>query len=120
MPRADPLRGKYTQKNYFRREFETAKARLATLGGDVLPGEHDYEAFTYSAPGIRLIFYPHRTSAGNYHIRVRAAGKPETKKLRDAIFALAENTCTFQFPAYRSLHDEAVRHNLRRNVNANR
>lgn len=120
MPTVDPLRGKYTHKNHFQREFETAKVRLAPLGGDVLPGEHDYEAFTYSAPGIRLIFYPHRTSAGNYHIRVRAVGKPEPEKLRAAVYALAENSCTFQFPAHRQLHDEAVRHNLRRGINADR
>jgi hypothetical protein len=105
----DPLAGKYTRKNHFGAEFEKAKTRLAPLGGVVRPGVHDYEAFIYEGPGVRLIFYPHRTSANNYHIRVRTGGKCEPKALRAAIFALAENSCTFQFPADRRLHDEAVR-----------
>jgi hypothetical protein len=110
------MRGKYTQKNMFRREFEAARDRLASLGGSVEPGVNDYEAFTYSAPGVRLIFYPHKTSAGNHHIRVRAGGKCEPKKLRAAIFALAENSCTFQFPADPSLHREAVSAALQRQI----
>jgi hypothetical protein len=111
---ADPMRGKYTQKSAFKREFETARARLAPLGGTVDHGEHDYEAFTYTAPGVRLIFYPHKTSAGNQHIRVRAGGKCEAGKVRAAIFALAENSCTFQFPADVKMHNDAVYAALRR------
>lgn len=113
---ADPMRGKYTHKGAFAADFAKAKERLAPLGGKVEPGVHDYEAFTYTAPGVRLIFYPHRTSAGNQHIRVRVGGKCEPDKLRAAIFALAENSCTFQFPADIGLHGEAVRHALDRRI----
>jgi hypothetical protein len=111
---ADPLRGKYCHKGYHRDEFETAKKRLAPLGGKVEPGVHDYEAFTYERPGLRLIFYPHKTSAQNYHIRVRSVGKTDPKVLRKAIFALAENTCTFQYPMDTKLHQEAVNAALKR------
>lgn len=114
----DPMRGKYTQKSAFKREYETAKERLAPLGGIVEPGSNDYEAFIYTSPGLRLIFYPHKTSAGNRHIRVRTSGSYDSKKLRAAIFALAENTCTFQFPADTKLHAEAVRAALSRQYNA--
>ena len=110
---ADPLAGKYTQKRHFLHEFNVARERLAHLGGQVVPGTHDYEAFIYEGNGVRLLFYPHRTTAGNYHIRVRATGKPDRKMLRAAIFALAENSCTFSFPSERALHDEAVRHALK-------
>ena len=112
---ADPLKGKYTQKGHFRQEFQVACERLAHLGGTVTPGVHDYEAFVYEGEGVRLVFYPHATSAGNRHIRIRATGKPKEKALRAAIFALAENSCTFQYPADRQLHYEAVRHALRLN-----
>jgi hypothetical protein len=104
----DPLRGKYTQRRYFGEEFQKAKERLAPLGGVVSPGVHDYEAFAYDSPVLRLVFYPHKTSAGNYHIRVRAVGRFERDDLRDALIALAENSCTFQFPADVHLHNEAV------------
>lgn len=113
-PMADPLRGLYTQKRYFRAEYLKAQRRLAHLGGEVKPGEHDYEAFIYEAPGIRLIFYPHKVkSTGNYHIRIRPGGKCDPKKVAEAIFALAENTCTFQFPSDVKLHRAAVTHALK-------
>jgi RNA 3'-terminal phosphate cyclase len=104
---SDPNKGKYTRK-LFKREFEKAQERLLPLGGRVEAGIHDYEAFTYSATGIKLIFYPHKTTAGNQHIRVRTAGKCDPEKVRQAITALAENSCTFQFPGDRALHSEAV------------
>lgn len=105
---ADPMKGRYTSKNAFRDEFEKAKARLAPLGGVVSAGVHDYEAFIYEGEGLRLVFYPHKTTAGNQHIRVRTTGKFDQQKLRQAIYALAENTCTFQFPADPQLHQQAV------------
>lgn len=104
---SDPLKGKYTQPRYFKREFETAKERLAPLGGEVTPGEHDYQAFIYQAPGLRLVFYPHKTTAGNRHIRVRPEGKHDKALLKAAIFALAENSCTFGFPSQKQLSNEA-------------
>lgn len=109
----DPLKGRYTERRYFGDEFQKASNRLAHLGGVVSPGVHDYEAFTYESARLRLIFYPHKTSAGNHHIRVRTSGKFDKKALREAIFALAENSCTFQFPADIRLHEEAVFASLR-------
>jgi len=117
---SDPMRGKYVRKKAFGAEFQKAQARLAPLGGKVEPGVFDYEAFTYTAPGLKLIFYPHRTTAGNYHIRIRHVGKPDPKALRAAIFALAENTCTFTYPADYALHGEAVRAALDRQYAAMR
>jgi hypothetical protein len=105
---SDPLRGQYTQRRYFRDEFLVAQERLRPLGGKVTPGVHDYEAFVYEAEGVRLIFYPHKTSAGNYHIRVRTGGKCNPAKVKAAIYALAENSCTFQYPADNLMHQAAV------------
>lgn len=111
----DPMAGKYTLRE-FKEEFEKAKARLAPLGGTVSSGVHDYEAFVYDTLDLRLVFYPHKTTARNYHIRVRTSGKFSREALRKAIFALAENTCTFQFPADTQLHGEAVRAAIRREL----
>lgn len=114
----DPMAGRYcvpSKRGYedtFRLEFWTAKERLAPLGGNVTPGVHDYEAFIYEREGLRLVFYPHKTSAGNRHIRVRTTGKFDPAVLREALFMLAENSCCFQFPADHMLHGEAVRHSL--------
>jgi hypothetical protein len=107
----DPLKGLYTQKRYFKAEFEDAGRRLAHLGGKLEPGVHDYQAFTFTMPGLRLVFYPHKTSASNYHIRVRAEGKADQELLAQAIQALKKDnfTCTFGFPADRKLEDESRR-----------
>jgi len=111
---ADSMRGKY-HKKMFRREFEAAQQRLRPLGGQVEPGRFDYEAFTYIVPGLTLIFYPHRVSTtGNRHIRVRSAPGADPKLLEKAIFALAENSCTFQYPMDRDLHNRAVSASVQR------
>jgi hypothetical protein len=105
----DPRKGLYTQKRYFKAEFEDAGRRLAHLGGKLEPGVHDYQAFTFTMPGLRLVFYPHKTSASNYHIRVRTEGKADQELLEKAIQALRKDnhTCTFGFPANRKLEDES-------------
>jgi len=55
----------------YREEFELARTTLSQRAGALEWSRADYEAFTYVEPGVRLVFYPHRTSAGNYHIRIR-------------------------------------------------
>jgi len=110
----DILRGMYTKKGYFLREFEAAKERLKPLGGEVIPGDKDYEAFIYIAEGIRLTFYPHKTSkTGNRHIRFRSSNNSDPKKVKDAVFALAENSCNFQYPTNPTMHRDAVNHALK-------
>lgn len=101
----DPLKGLYTQKRHFKAEYEDAVRRLAHMGGKLEAGVHDYQAFTFTMPGLRLVFYPHKTSASNYHIRVRTEGTADQGLLVQAIKALRDNnySCTFQFPAHRDL-----------------
>lgn len=119
MSNLDPMAGRYTVTE-FKAEFEIAKARLAPLGGTFIVGTHNFEAFVYKGDGVKLLFYPHKTSAGNRHLRVRTAGAFKRDALRAAIFALAENSCTFQFPADIQLHAEAVRAALQRERAAQR
>lgn len=112
---SDPFKGMYLQKRmqlhkrYFKAEYEDAGRRLAHLGGKLEPGVHDYQAFTFTMPGLRLVFYPHKTSASNYHLRVRTEGKADQKLLAQAIQALRKDnyTCTFGFPADRELERES-------------
>lgn len=108
----DPNRGQYHK--LFADEYRKACERLEPLGGRVVWGEHDYEAFTWECDGLRLIFYPHKVrTTGNVHVRVRSVGS-NAQLLRRAIFALAENSCTFQYPMDRVLHDAAVRASIER------
>lgn len=85
-----------------------AASRLAEIGGALDWSPHAHEVLRWSHPELTLIFYPHRTSAGNYHVRVRAGACKSRKLLRRCIVALAENSCQFQFPTERVFHDEGV------------
>jgi hypothetical protein len=87
------------KKLYFP-EFERAQNFLLPLYGGIISWSNaDYEAFQYTNDGIRLIFYPHKTSAGNYHIRVRDGGsknKVRAQAIIDVIQLDLSTDCTFQ------------------------
>lgn len=93
---------------------QTAQQRLAGLGGKLMDSPHAYEIARWMHPDLTLIFYQHKTSAGNYHARVRAGYCANRETLRKAIFALAENSCQFQFPSEQQWHNEAVSAAIRR------
>ena len=93
----------------------TAQERLAGLGGFLEWSQHAHEVLRWEHDKLILIFYPHRTSAGNYHIRVRSGKCADRALLRQCILALAENSCQFQFPTERAFHDEGVTLSLKEN-----
>lgn len=88
----DKLAGKY--KSIYKSEFNLAKKILKDFEGKLEWSNSEYEAFTFKSDNLSLIFYPHRTSAGNYHIRVRGKGK----NLESVLKLLHEKSgynCTF-------------------------
>jgi len=101
-------------RKMWERVKQVAQQRLAGLGGKLMDSPHAYEIARWMNPDLTLIFYQHRTSANNYHCRVRAGFCANRETLRKAIFALAENSCTFQFPTEREWHNEAVTAAIRR------
>ena len=70
---SDKLAGKYN--SLYGEEFRMAKEILKDFDGELAWSKNDYEAFIFKSDDMYLIFYPHRTSARNYHIRVRGTGK---------------------------------------------
>lgn len=85
-------------KRLYKHEFEFARAHLAADGGTVEWSPHDFEAFTYKAPGVSLVFYPHKTTANNRHIRVRDNGskdKTRAAELMTSLWAAHGYECTF-------------------------
>lgn len=62
--------------------------------------EDDYVAFRYrEGSAVRIVFYPHKTSAGHYHLRLRDEGskdKARFKELADRLYIGSGYTCTFQ------------------------
>jgi len=79
-------------------ELTVAKDVLSHYGGEIKVLGYDYEAFRYVSPSVTLIFYPHKTSAGNYHLRVRSQHSKD-KKLAEALMRKLDKAagynCTF-------------------------
>lgn len=92
-----------------------AQTRLAGLGGKFVASGVQYEIMRWAHADLVLIFYPHKTSAGNYHVRVRAGKCNDRQLLRKCVMALAENTCHFQFPTEREFHSEGVTQAVKEN-----
>ncbi len=92
---SDPMAGKYHKM--FSEEFTKANERLKSFHGELCWSKNDYEAFTFKAPGLSLIFYPHRTKSNHQHIRVRDASSKDKNLFVKAVRALnqEEPTCTF-------------------------
>lgn len=97
---ADPNQRRY--RKLFAAEFKLAGDYLLPRWGGRLDWvAADYEAFHYTLPDARLVFYPHRTSASNHHIRVRDGGS-KNKERAAAIMSLLQvdkvggpGLCTF-------------------------
>ena len=65
-----------TSKKYhpWQQEVEWAMAICAPHGCKVERSSAQYEIATVKGSGVSLVIYPHKTSAGNYHARVRDNG----------------------------------------------
>ena len=93
----DKLAGKY--KSIYGMEFKLAKKILKDLNGKFDWSNNDYEAFTFKSDNLSLIFYPHRTSAGNYHIRVRGNGK-KIKEVLKLLYNKSGYNLTFYYKLF--------------------
>ncbi|MEH6566218.1 MAG: hypothetical protein V7756_12890 [Halopseudomonas sp.] len=93
---SDPNAGKY--QKLCRDDFKLAAEILAGRNGALDWSEHDYQAFTYRETGVCLVFYLHKTSAGNYHVRVRNQGSKDQKLAKVLMTELDKGSgfnCTF-------------------------
>lgn len=85
------------EQRAWKKEFDLA---AAILGKQPEWSPHAYEIFRYEEPGVRLIFYPHRTTARHYHIRVRDGGSKDTKRAIELMLKLDKDSgfnCTFSY-----------------------
>lgn len=95
----DPNRGKY--KKLYSDDFKRAEDYLLPLYNGALTWSNaDYQAFQYQTEGVKIIFYPHKTSSGNYHIRVRDGGSKDKIRAQAIMDVMqfdnvSNHTCTF-------------------------
>ena len=66
------------------------EARAIVQQGDVtvVPSDHDYEIATIKGEGLSLVIYPHKTTAGHRHARVRNNNSKNTVRAREVITSL--------------------------------
>lgn len=92
----DPNKKRY--RKMYREEFDIAAATLKGREGALEWSDHDYIAFTWKEPTVCIVFYPHRTSAGNHYIRVRdqnSKDKALAVRLMDALDDAVPTFLTF-------------------------
>lgn len=86
------------KRREWQEEFDIAERVLADAGGELVWASDDYVAFRFIGEGVRIVFYPHRTSARNYHLRVRTEAC-KNKSLADELMLQldigAGHDCTF-------------------------
>lgn len=78
------------------------------------PGPPTYQLAKITGPGFCLIAYPHKTSAGHHHIRLRDERSKDKRAADIAILEFdkaAGNNCTFQ-----SKHMRTVEHRVRKGL----
>lgn len=90
-------------------EFEWATAVCAPLGCTVERSTAMFEIAKVKGDGVSLVIYPHRTTAGHYHARVRNNGSKNPEQAQRVMTALdngeglpeqvaqrVRGSCTFQ------------------------
>lgn len=69
-------------------EFGWAVAICKPLGCTVEKSKAMFELATVKGDGVSLVIYPHRTTAGNYHLRVRDNSSKDRAKAAAVMRAL--------------------------------
>jgi hypothetical protein len=65
-----------------------AKALLKDPPGQFVDAEDAYVAFRYIEPTVRLVFYFHRTTASNQHMRVRIEHCKDMARARNLLLQI--------------------------------
>lgn len=82
----------------WQQDFDLAQSLLAGYPGKLEIATDPYVAFRYIEEGLRIVFYPHRTTAGHYHIRTRVEPcnrRPEARRIQAMLDKGAGPNCTF-------------------------
>jgi hypothetical protein len=84
----------------YEKEYELSNKILSSFGEiKVSLNEYQLWKFKDNFGLVNIVFYPHKTSAGNYHVRVRGEGsisKEKEKTIMDFLDIAAGSNCTFR------------------------
>lgn len=71
-------------------EMRWAEVICTPLGCTVERSTAQYEIAKVKGEGVSLVIYPHKSTPGNYHARVRNNGSKDKAKAADVMDALAK------------------------------
>jgi hypothetical protein len=86
------------RKHQWGPELTLAERVADALGYRVELTAAAHQVAKVTGPGVKVVVYPHRTTARNYHLRVRDEGSKNRQAataLMDALDAAAGINCTF-------------------------
>lgn len=86
------------RKREWQKEFDHAAGVLSSEPGELVWADDAYVAFRYIELGVRIVFYPHRTTSRNYHIRCRTepcSDRPRAEMLMRKLDESMPGWCTF-------------------------
>ena len=82
---------KHTYRERFEKHYLAAEKRLSPLDGELSWSTADFELFKFKSEKLCIMFYPHQTSRGNYHVRFRKCGSGnDDTKMNIAAFLLRQ------------------------------
>lgn len=79
-------------------ELTLAQRVAETFGANVVMSDAAHQVAKIVGPDFKAVLYPHRTTAMNYHMRVRDEGsrnKAQVEALMNALDRAAGSNCTF-------------------------
>jgi hypothetical protein len=91
-------RTKFEEKE-LRAELPEAQEMLKDEDVEFIPVFKNYILFKIQGKDFRVVAYPHKTSAGNRHVRVRNEGSKnikEAERIMDKLYELSGNNCRYQ------------------------
>lgn len=72
----------------WQREFDWATKICSKHGCEVERSTAQYEIAKVKGNGVSLVIYPHRTTSGHYHVRVRDNGSKDRQSAGSVMAAL--------------------------------
>lgn len=84
--------------SHWRDDLSIAEKVAAEAGCKIEAATADYQTAKLIGDGVRLVIYPHKTSAGNRHLRVRdenSSDKARAMDIAQKLSAAAGHNCTF-------------------------
>jgi hypothetical protein len=85
--------------SYWKDEIALAKEFCASEGLELVISEAPYQLAKIKGSDVCIVAYPHKTSAFNYHLRLRnenSKNKDKAIELIKKLDELAGSNCTFQ------------------------